>query len=125
MPSSEVGVPSSEVEVPSSEVEVPSSKVEVPSSKVEVPSSKVEVPSSEGENWSSEPNRTKRMFEKSYCQYQNVLDPPKSTPRASSRETRPTQWLPLKKGDFDSGSPFFKWSQRGLLPSLRDAPRRR
>ncbi|OYD94156.1 hypothetical protein CDG77_12440 [Nostoc sp. 'Peltigera membranacea cyanobiont' 213] len=32
-----------------------------------------------------------------------VLDPPKSTPHA-----------PLKKGDFDSDSPLFKGSQRGL-----------
>jgi hypothetical protein len=32
------------------------------------------------------------MFEKSYCRYQNILDPPKS---------------PLKKGDFDSSSHLF------------------
>ncbi|OYE00732.1 hypothetical protein CDG79_33560 [Nostoc sp. 'Peltigera membranacea cyanobiont' 232] len=48
------------------------------------------------------------MFKKFYCRYQNVLDPPKS---------------PDKLGDFDSGSPLFKGSQRGLLPKGEATPR--
>jgi|GEM_PF-1882846 len=34
------------------------------------------------------------------------FDPPKSTPLALSRETRPTQWLPLKRGTLILVPPF-------------------
>jgi hypothetical protein len=38
------------------------------------------------------------MFEKSLTMYQILLDPPKSTTLATSRQSRPTQCLPLKRG---------------------------
>ncbi len=40
------------------------------------------------------------MFEKYYCWYQNILDPPQSTPLATTGGTPATQWLPFKRGTF-------------------------
>jgi hypothetical protein len=56
------------------------------------------------------------MFEKSLTMYQISLDPPKSTPLATlrerlqriSRETRPTQWLPFKRGTLILIPPFLR-----------------
>jgi hypothetical protein len=36
------------------------------------------------------------------------LDPPKSTPHASSRQSRRTQWLPLKRGTLIRVPPFLR-----------------
>ncbi len=48
------------------------------------------------------------MFEKFLVMYQIRLDPPKSTPPPSFGETPVPAVAPLKKGDFDPGSPLFK-----------------
>jgi hypothetical protein len=48
------------------------------------------------------------MFEKSCRGWQNVLAPPKSTPLARLPGNPSSAVAPLKKGDFNSCSPFFK-----------------
>jgi hypothetical protein len=54
--------------------------------------------------------KSERMFGKCSFVPKFINDPPKSTPLASSRGTRPTQWLPLKRGTF---TPLFKGGQGG------------